>query len=291
MKYNLVAFDLDGTLLDSRKRIRRDTLAAITEIQTSGVFITFVTGRSYASTVPYAQQLGLQTPFGIYHGALVRDLLGLEVLKRAIPRGGIREVVRLAVEHDCVPMMLGIHSEGNLTFCKEDEDHPAVRYVVEVEKTENPSPEIHFVPRSEVQIDAYVVYILGPPKGITGFLEGNKSRGIRLFNAERFPVNAGGEADKEMRKSYEVAMLTPIGADKRVALEAIAESLGVPMTEVLAFGDWHNDVPMLAAAGGAVLMGNAPATVAAKLNHPNLFRTGSNDGDGVVQALERFGLL
>jgi hypothetical protein len=94
-----------------------------------------------------------------------------------------------------------------------------------------------------------------------------------------------------VQKSYEVAMLTPIGADKRVALEAIAESLGVPMAEVLAFGDWHNDVPMLAAAGGAVLMGNAPAEVAAKLNHHNLYRTGTNDGDGVVQALERFGLL
>jgi 5-amino-6-(5-phospho-D-ribitylamino)uracil phosphatase len=290
MKYNLVAFDLDGTLLDSHKHIRRDTLAAITEIQTSGVFITFVTGRSFASTVPYAQQLGLQTPFGIYHGALVRDLLGLEVLKRAIPRGGIREVIRLSVDHGCVPMMLGIQSEGNLTFCKEDENHPAVRYVVEVEKTENPSPEIHFVPRDEVQLDAYAVYIMGPPSGITGFLEGYESRGVRLFNAERFPVNTGA-ANSEMQKTYEVGMLTPIGADKRVALEAIADSLGIPMTEVLAFGDWHNDVPMLAAAGGAVLMGNAPAAVAAKINHPNLYRTGSNDTDGVVQALERFGLL
>lgn len=290
MKYQLVAFDLDGTLLDSHKRIRKDTLAALKEIQTSGAFITFVTGRSYASTVTYAEQLGLQTPFGLYHGALVRDLHGLEVMKRAIPHGGVREATRIAWEHGCVPMMLGIHSEGNLTFCAEDENHPAVRYVVEVEKVQNPSPEIHFVPREEVHLDAHVVYIMGSPQGVRGFLDGYESRGIRLFNAERFPVYTG-TPDPEVQKSYEVAMLTPIGADKRVALEAIAESLGVPMTEVLAFGDWHNDVPMLSAAGGAVLMGNAPSEVAAKINHPNLYRTGSNDADGVVRALERFGLL
>ncbi len=290
MKYNLVAFDLDGTLLDSHKRIQRDTLSAITEIQTSGVFITFVTGRSYASTVTYAQQLNLQTPFGLYHGSLVRDLHGLEVLKRAIPHGGVRDALRIAAEHGCVPMMLGIHSEGNLTFCAEDQNHPAVRYVVDVEKTQNPSPEIDYVPREEIRLDAYVVYIMGPPEGITGFLDGYAARGIRLFNAERFPVYTGAP-DPEVQKRYEVAMLNPLGADKRVALEAIAESLGIPMTEVLAFGDWHNDVPMLSAAGGAVLMGNAPPDVAEKINHPNLHRTGSNDADGVVRALERFGLL
>jgi hydroxymethylpyrimidine pyrophosphatase-like HAD family hydrolase len=36
----LVAFDLDGTLLDSANRIRRDSLAALTRLQEEGVFVT-----------------------------------------------------------------------------------------------------------------------------------------------------------------------------------------------------------------------------------------------------------
>jgi Cof subfamily protein (haloacid dehalogenase superfamily) len=288
---SLVAFDLDGTLLDSRKRIRPDARAAITRMQEAGVFVTLVTGRNYASTAPYARELQLQTPFGLVHGALVRDLLGLEILKRAIPAAGVLEAVDLAAQLDCAAMVVGIHGENNLTFCEEDRSHPAVRYVIGTEGAENQtvSAETQFVPRAEARLDAYVVYVMGRKEHIDTYLASVHSQEVRLFNAERYPVHGGG--DEQITRDFAVAMLTPMGADKANALGVIAETLGVGMESVLAFGDWHNDRTMLEAAGHAVLMGNAPDNLAELIKHPHLFRTGHNDETGVVDGLRRFGLL
>jgi hypothetical protein len=82
-----------------------------------------------------------------------------------------------------------------------------------------------------------------------------------------------------------------MGADKGTALEAVAETLGVPMNNTLAVGDWHNDLPMLAKAGYAAVMGNAPPEILNRIGHPNVYRTGTNDGTGIVDALARFGLF
>ncbi|GMV65153.1 MAG: haloacid dehalogenase [Candidatus Hinthialibacteria bacterium] len=285
----LVAFDLDGTLLDSHKRIRKDAAIAIEDIQASGVYVTLVTGRSYAATVGYARQLNLSVPFGLFHGALVKDLNGLEIAKRAIPSGGVREAIRQAGEFECIPMILGIQPEGGVTFSEEDRHHPAVQFVIKLEQQENPESILHFHPRTEIRLDAYTVYIMGHKARLIEMLEAIHRQPIQIFNAERFPVYTGGQQETGLEE-YEVAMLSPIGADKKFALETIADSLGVAMKDVLAFGDWHNDIPMLQAAGSAVLMGNAPAGIVEKIQHPNLYRTGPNDGSGIVDALRRFGL-
>lgn len=285
----LVAFDLDGTLLDSHKRIRMDTIAAIEDIQASGVYVTLVTGRSFTATVGYARQLNLSVPFGLFHGALVKDLNGLEIAKRAIPAGGVREAIRYATDFGCIPMVLGIQPEGGITFCEEDHDHPAVRFVMKLEEQENPTSALHFTPRADIRLEAYGVYVMGHKTHLIEMLETVNCQPIRIFNAERFPVYTGNQQPTELAE-YEVAWLSPIGADKRFALETISDSLGVEMKDVLAFGDWHNDIPMLQAAGTAVLMGNAPPGILEKIQHPNLVRTGSNDGSGIVDALRRFGL-
>lgn len=58
--------------------------------------------------------------------------------------------------------------------------------------------------------------------------------------------------------------INPAGCNKGTALRALAARLGIPMGHVMALGDNDNDVPMLRAAGYGVAMGNAtPAAMAA----------------------------
>lgn len=71
---------------------------------------------------------------------------------------------------------------------------------------------------------------------------------------------------------------------KASALAAVAERLGVAVTDTVAFGDMPNDVPMLSWAGRGVAMGNAhPAAVAAADEV-----TTSNAEDGVAELLTRW---
>jgi len=289
---SLVAFDLDGTLLDSRQTLRPDVRSAVARLQEEAVFVTIVTGRSLAAAEPFVRELGLITPFGLIHGALVRNIQGLEIVKRAIPEVGVREALELAVENDCIPFVIGCDGGGSLTICEEDRDHPTVKFILSDSATGNEvsGHEVRFVPRDRIRTPAYTVYAVGRKERITRYLESTEAQPVKVFNAGRFPVHAVN-AVPELRESHEVIMLNPIGADKETALRAIADTLGVRLENVLAFGDWHNDIPMLQAAGHAVLMGNATRELARSIQHPRLVRTGSNDGTGIVDGLARFGLF
>ena len=72
-------------------------------------------------------------------------------------------------------------------------------------------------------------------------------------------------------------------ASKGHALEIVSELLAVDSSSIVAFGDGENDLAMLQTAGFSIAMGNA---------HPSLkkaadFVTGSNDEDGILQAVQR----
>lgn len=72
-------------------------------------------------------------------------------------------------------------------------------------------------------------------------------------------------------------------ASKGHALEVVSELLQIDFRDMVAFGDGENDLAMLQRAGYSIAMGNA---------HPNLkavadFVTGTNDEDGILQAVQR----
>jgi Cof subfamily protein (haloacid dehalogenase superfamily) len=73
------------------------------------------------------------------------------------------------------------------------------------------------------------------------------------------------------------------GVTKAYALSALCDEIGIDTTEVLAFGDMPNDIPMLKWAGYGVAVENAHPDVAAVADEV----TAANDHDGVAVVLER----
>ncbi len=76
--------------------------------------------------------------------------------------------------------------------------------------------------------------------------------------------------------------VTAAGVDKASALARMAGELGFTMADAIAFGDNHNDVPMLAVAGLSVAMGNAVPEVIAMADRQAL----NNTQEGVARVLE-----
>ena len=72
-------------------------------------------------------------------------------------------------------------------------------------------------------------------------------------------------------------------ANKGNALRGLAEHLGIPMKQTMAFGDGGNDVPMIKAAGVGIAMANAIPAVKAEA----ALKTLSCDGSGVAYAINR----
>ena len=80
-----------------------------------------------------------------------------------------------------------------------------------------------------------------------------------------------------------VVEITTAGVSKGIALGELAAELGIDARDAVAFGDYPNDLPMLAWAGRSFAPANAHEAVLAEVDEV----TESNDHDGVARAIER----
>lgn len=71
MRYRLIAFDLDGTLLNRNKQILSESLTAIRQMQEMRCRIMLVTGRSHREAYNYYQMLALTEPMICCNGSYI----------------------------------------------------------------------------------------------------------------------------------------------------------------------------------------------------------------------------
>lgn len=77
------------------------------------------------------------------------------------------------------------------------------------------------------------------------------------------------------------------GGGKDHGMDVILDHFGIGLSETMAFGDGENDLPMLRHAHIGVAMGNADELVKKQADYV----TDSVDEDGILTALEHFGLI
>lgn len=80
--------------------------------------------------------------------------------------------------------------------------------------------------------------------------------------------------------------IIPKNIDKGTALEAVSELLSIPLSDMIAFGDWDNDIGMLRTAGMGVCMANGSEGAKRAAN----MITASNNDDGIDKALRKLGI-
>src|ERR1044071_3097705 len=80
MPIQLVALDLDGTLLNHRGEISKRNRNAIDRVRERGVHVAVVTGRRFRDSRPIALELGLDVPLISHNGALTKHAESLETV-------------------------------------------------------------------------------------------------------------------------------------------------------------------------------------------------------------------
>jgi hydroxymethylpyrimidine pyrophosphatase-like HAD family hydrolase len=103
---------------------------------------------------------------------------------------------------------------------------------------------------------------------IQGALEGRAQAAV--FPIQRIPGYAG-------------IVVRSTGPSKATALEWIANHHGVSLDETVCVGDWHNDTPMLKAAGISFAMGHAPDAVKGAATH--VLQETAATGGGIASAI------
>jgi hydroxymethylpyrimidine pyrophosphatase-like HAD family hydrolase len=98
-----------------------------------------------------------------------------------------------------------------------------------------------------------------------------------------FPLRASGNSH------LWAIIVRAAGVDKGTAVRFLAEYHGIGLDQVIAVGDWVNDVPMFKVVGRSFAMGHAPDEV--KGTAKSVLRAHVTIGGGIREAAERSGLL
>ncbi len=254
----LAAIDLDGTLLRSDGTISQRSRDAIRAVRDAGIVVVIVTARGPASVTDLAKDAGIGGSAICSNGGLIVDLATGAILRERLleTETAVRLVHALrerlpgivfAVEHEAFA-----HEPG---FAAWGWEPPAgTRVANALELLEDPATKLILRHADhEVEVIAAVARdVVGDALTV---------------------VQSGGEAVE----------VTAVGVNKAAGLAEVAAEHGIDQADVIAFGDYPNDVPMLAWAGRGVAVANAHAEVLAVADEV----TASNDDDGVAIVLER----
>jgi 5-amino-6-(5-phospho-D-ribitylamino)uracil phosphatase len=262
----LVAIDLDGTLLDDRKHIGDRTVRALRALPRHGVRVVIASARPPRSVRPFYKLLGLDTWQINYNGALIWDEPSQRVVfHRPMEGAMVREMVEVARD---------LFEEVVVTCEILDQwytDRVEQPYTTETGRLYAPdvvAPLATFVSQPITKL-----LLLGEPRTIA-HIEG--------VLTTRF-----GERVSIVRSEGELLQIMDARVTKAMALKRVARHYRVAMANVLALGDAPNDVEMLDAAGVGVAMANSLPMVQKVADWVGP----SNNDLGVLAALKRYGLV
>jgi hydroxymethylpyrimidine pyrophosphatase-like HAD family hydrolase len=267
----MVACDLDGTIVCKDGKISTRTLAALSECERLGVHVVFVTGRPPRWIAPIVELTGHQGLALCGNGAVVLDLKTNQVVRSTgLPVGTVLAVAKLLAEH-----LPGAAFAMETLDGYRREPGYLPRHVM--------APDTITGPLEELLVDEpTVIKVLCRQSGShTGELNADDMLAIA-----RRVLGDSAEQPVEVVHSNSAGQMLEIsapGVTKATALAWLAAELGVVASEVVAFGDMPNDVPMLAWAGSGYAMANGhpEALTAARFQAPPCAE------DGVAQILER----
>jgi Cof subfamily protein (haloacid dehalogenase superfamily) len=226
---------MDRTILPSSLELSPATVRAIARVRRAGIEAIIATGRMFASTRPYAHQLGITAPVICYQGALIVDPVTGEWLQhRPIDVPVALEVIA-AVRREGFHMNVYVDDQ----LCVEKPTPEARTYA------EHARLEMVVVGNFDTWLHQPTtkIVIVGEPGALDDLEQRLRSRfDDRLFIAKSLPI------------FLEVA--SP-GVSKGAALHFVCERLGIDPAATIAFGDGANDLELLEAAGLGVAVADA----------------------------------
>jgi Cof subfamily protein (haloacid dehalogenase superfamily) len=264
----MIASDVDGTLLDDDEKITARTREAVHAAVSSGAQFVLATGRPPRWVGPVVDALGFAPMAVCANGAVIydpstdrivsartlsTDTLGelAEIATRVIPDAG------LAVER----VGESAHDAATPQFVSS----PGYEHAwLNPDNTEVSIEDLLSAPAVKLLI---------------------RKAGARSSDmAAALAKHVGLEGDITYSTNNGLVEIVPLGISKATGVEELARPLGIVAENVVAFGDMPNDVPMLDWAGLGVAMGNAHPDAVAAADEV----TASNADDGVARVLERW---
>ncbi|WP_214721336.1 Cof-type HAD-IIB family hydrolase [Exiguobacterium sp. s192] len=279
----LFAIDLDGTLLHSTHIISERNVTAIKRCQKNGDIVVIATGRAAFDVAHLLRLHQLDCPIIGSNGAEIRaEYEGEPIRKNAyVPSDESKAILNCLLKQD---VYLHIYLEDEILMTYDATDQ--LMKQIKEEQRINPSFQAdEFLKSVQPQLTQYGV------REVTNLSDVDLAKVMKFMVVSPKAIVLKRIENDLSSRNCTVTSSSPFnievttnGSDKGMALQQFAERLGIPLTETVAIGDHHNDLPMFRVAGKSIAMGNAEDAVKRQATD----KTGHHDDDGVAMALETF---
>lgn len=273
MNIRLIAFDLDGTLLNNKKAVSPRTKAVLERAAGKGVLLVPATGRLHRDLPADVAALPSLRYVIAINGAEVFDRKEDRLLYQAdLDRN---DALKLMKYMDSLPSIYGWYQGG--------QGFISARYYERMEEFAHAPWLFDSMKRAYTPTENPEKTLLeeksGPQK-LQLYFRDMEARRMALEEIPRLFPQCVVSSSLPINIEVNAACAT-----KGAALAFLAEHLGIAIAETLAFGDGTNDISMIRQAGIGVAMGNAAPELLAAADRV----TADNDEDGLAKVLEELG--
>lgn len=270
MSIKLVAIDIDGTLVNNKRELTTGVRQTLLEAHRQGCKVVLCTGRplpGVQAELDLLELTGNQDYVITYNGSLVQNIGTKEIIFA-------KEITKedyLDIEY--MSRKLGVHLHVSGT----DAIYTANR---------NLSPYTIY---ESMLVNMPIKYRTQEEMTDAKHLQMIKTM---MIDEPDILDAAIKKLPAEFKEKYTIVKSAPFylevlnkEANKGTALHALAEHLGFAKEELMAIGDNENDLTMIEYAGTGVAMQNAIPLIK---EHADYITEGTNDQDGVAEAVKKF---
>lgn len=273
-KYQLIALDMDGTVLNEHKKIDLKTQQAIRKALACGKEVVFCTGRAYAEMDEFLPLFPDMHYLCLESGALLYDLRAERPLHTtSVSLDAVRTIRNSIAGKD---VLVQIISEGR-SLVNSAQVHHLEHYHMGVyqelyDRTVTPTEDIFaLVEKETCSVEKVNIFH-------TTLAECEQTR--KIIASFNLPITMIIMVDSEVI-SLEC---TACGVSKATGLQVLCDTLNLGMEQVIMVGDSANDLDALKASGLAIAMGNARPEVTEICD----VQVADNNHNGCAQAIERY---
>ncbi len=268
MKYKLLALDMDGTLLNSEKKISSRTKAALENLSARRIFIVASTGRNLAELSEYRDDLKSMSCGILISGGMIYDFVNDAPIKiHAMDEPTIFKLIDFGLE---TRAMIHLHTIKKSVARQEDIQNMAAfdmgvyqnMFDKICERCADPKEYVRSHPGSVIKVNLYHRDKISRDKNF----ERIKKMNLSISFAEAFNLE-----------------MSPANITKASGLKELCDFLKIDLSEAVAIGDADNDREILQTAGFSVAMGNSSDEIKSLADLVTL----DNDNDGVAAAIEK----
>lgn len=276
MNLKAIILDIDGTLVNSQKKISERTKKTLLDAQNKGIKLILASGRPIRGMLEVMHELEMDKHHGLvvaYNGASVMDCESKEIVfNKAMTPQEAQSVLNHVKNFEVIPMV----AKDDTMYVNNVYNGMLVYKNNPINIIEYESRGGHYLLCEKSDLAEFVDFPLNKIllAGDPGYLKENHMKISEPFI---------GKLSSMFTAAFYYEF-TAQGIDKANALNEVLVPMGINPEDTISFGDGQNDLSIINFAGIGVAMGNAVDELKKAADVITL----SNDEDGIAHVLEKY---